>query len=537
MGRIGVQKVLSFVVTAALILLTAGCAMLNGSSSQGGGGNGSGGSTGGGGTTAGNTNGGGSGGGGSSGSSSGSSGGGTTSGGSSGGGSSSGGTTSGGTTGDGTGISAVNHIIFMAQENRSFDHYFGKMNDYRRSQGLGADVDGLPDDCSATNSDWTVPCSAMNKSPDANGNPTTPIYAFHLKTMCIENTSADWIVSHWAFNAEAPSSNTPLMDGFVIGAASAARSTGSNDTAGIRAMGFYTSADLPYHYWLATQFAMSDRWYAAAPTKTEPNRYYLMGATSGGHAYEVKNTTINAKTIFDELTAAKITWKIYVQSNSTAAAAFSGFMSRNSANVVPLSQFDTDISGGTLPQVAFIENPDADEHPGLGQNIQTGVQLTEHLIGEWMASQFYKDSVWILTFDEAGGLFDHVPPPTNVPNPDGIAPVDICTSSSDPRCPTAELTHGNPPFDPDGDFTRYGFRVPTVIISPFVNPHTVDHTVTDSTSWMKFVEKRFNLSPLTARDAAASDLTQFFNFQTPPIPTPPPNPPNDSSGACYDGLP
>ena len=533
MGRIRVQQVLSFVLTAALILLIAGCAMLNGSSSQGQGGSGSGGggSTG----SGGNTNSGGSGGSGSSGG--GTTGGGTTGGGSSGGGSSSGGTTSGGTTGNGAGITAVNHIIFMAQENRSFDHYFGKMNDYRRSQGLGADVDGLPDDCSATNSDWTVPCSAMNKSPDANGNPTTPIFAFHLQTMCIENTSADWIVSHWGFNAESPSSDTPLMDGFVIGAASAARSTGSNDTAGIRAMGFYTSADLPYHYWLATQFAMSDRWFAPAPAKTEPNRYYLMGATSGGHAYEVKNTTINSKTIFDELSAAKITWKIYIQSNSTAAGAFSGFMSRNSANVVPLSQFDTDISSGTLPQVAFIENPDADEHPGLGQNIQTGVQLTEHLINEWMASQFYKDSVWILTFDEGGGLFDHVPPPTNVVNPDGIAPVDICTSSSDPRCPTASLTHGEPPFDPDGDFTRYGFRVPTVIISPFVIPHTVDHTVTDSTSWMKFVEKRFNLSALTARDAAASDLTQFFNFQNPPIPTPPPNPPNDSSGSCHDGLP
>lgn len=425
----------------------------------------------------------------------------------------------------------------MAQENRSFDHYFGKLNDYRRSQGLGADVDGLPDDCSATNSDWTVKCSAMNMSPDANGNPTTPIFAFHLKTSCIENTSADWIVSHWDFNAEQTSSNTPLMDGFVISAASAARSTSENDTAGIRAMGFYTAADLPYHYFLATQFATSDRWFAPAPAKTEPNRYYLMGATSGGHAYEVKGTTINAKTIFDELTAANVTWKIYVQSNSTAAAAFSGFMSRNSANVVDLSVFDSDIANGTLPQVAFIENPNANEHPGLGDNIQTGVQLTEHLIGEWMASKYWKDGVFILTFDEGGGLYDHVAPPTNVPNPDGIAPVDICTSSSDSRCGTASLTHNAPPFDPDGDFTRFGFRVPTVVISPFTIPHLVSHRVTDTTAWMKFVETRFNLKPLTARDAFASDMTEFFNFQTPPIPTPPANPPLDGSGACHDGLP
>jgi phospholipase C len=262
-----------------------------------------------------------------------------------------------------------------------------------------------------------------------------------------------------------------------------------------------------------------------------------MGATSGGHAYEIKGGTINQKTIFDELTAANVTWKIYIQSNSTAAAAFSGFMSRNSANVVDLSVFDSDIANGTLPQVAFIENPNADEHPGLGNNIQTGVQLTEHLINEWMASQFWKDGVFILTFDEGGGMYDHVAPPTNVPSPDGIAPVDICTSSTDPRCPTAMLTHGNPPFDPDGDFTRYGFRVPLIVISPFTIPHLVDHTVTDSTAWMKFVETRFNLPPLNARDAAASNMTQFFNFQNPPTPTPPSNPPMDGSGSCHDGLP
>jgi phospholipase C len=517
MGRIGVQKVLCFVLTAVLIAMTAGCAMLNGSDSQGTGGSGSG--------NGGSNNGGGgsSGGGGS-----------TGGGGTSGGGGSTGG---GGTTGNTAGITNVNHIIFMAQENRSFDHYFGKLNDYRRSQGLGADVDGLPDDCSATNSDWTVKCSAMNMSPDANGNPTTPIFAFHLKTSCIENTSADWIVSHWAFNAESPSSNTPLMDGFVIGAASAARSTGSNDTAGIRAMGFYTAADLPFHYWLATQFATSDRWFSPAPTKTEPNRYFMVGATSAGHAYPVKGTTINAKTIFDELTAANISWKIYIQSNSTSATAFSGFASRNGANIVPLSQFDTDIANGTLPTVAYIDNPDADEHPGLGDNIQTGVQLTQHLVNEVMNSSIWKSSVFILTFDEAGGLFDHVAPPTNVPNPDGIQPVDICTSSSDPRCATASLTHTPPPFDPDGDFTRYGFRVPLMVISPFTKPHFVSHTVTDYLAWMKFVETRFNLKPLTLRDAFASDMTEFFDFQNSPLATPPANPPSDGSGDCHDGLP
>ena len=76
-------------------------------------------------------------------------------------------------------------------------------------------------------------------------------------------------------------SPAPAPDGFVIGGASAANANGENDTQGIRVMGFYTGADLPYHYWLATNFATSDSWFSPAPTRTQPNRYYMMGATSG----------------------------------------------------------------------------------------------------------------------------------------------------------------------------------------------------------------------------------------------------------------
>jgi phospholipase C len=447
-------------------------------------------------------------------------------------------------------ISAVNHIIFVAEENRSFDVYFGKLNEYRAKLGLGPDVDGLPDDCSSTNSDWTKPCSAMNKAPNSAGAPTTPIYAFHLKTMCIENTSADWIVSHWAFNAEDVSSDTPRMDGFVIGAASAtAGAAGTNptipDKQGIRAMGFYTAQDLEYHYWLASQFGVSDRWYAPAPARTDPNRYYLMGATSAGYAYPIAGSegSIQAPTIFDRLQAAGISWKIYAGSDMyTYAYSFAGFASRfgpngSSPHVFPMSQYFTDLSKGTLPAVSFIEKPDNDEHPGLGDNIQAGVRDSAQMINALMQSSAWKDSVFILTFDEAGGLYDHVPPPTNVPNPDGIKPIDICTSASDPHCPNAKFTHGTPPFDPSGDFTRYGFRVPNLVISPFSRPHYVSHVTTDSTSWLAFVEKRFNLSPLTARDASVSNLLDFFDFQNAPMKTPPSGAPGTPVGLCYDGLP
>jgi phospholipase C len=434
------------------------------------------------------------------------------------------------------GIQAVNHIIFLAQENRSFDSYFGKMNDYRRSAGLGADVDGLPDDCSSSNSDWTVPCSAMNKSPDANGVPTTPVYAFHLKGGCIEGLSPDWTSSHWDFNAEAPDTNTPAMDGFLVSAASAALTDGLNDKQGIRAMGFYTGADLPYHYWLATQFATSDRWFSPAPARTQPNRYYMVGATSGGHAYP-SDSAINAKTIFDLLDAAGVSWLIYSQDGTTSAAVFAGFMSRYPSHIVPLNQFASDAQAGTLPSVAYIEKPDADEKPNLGNNIQSGVAETRFLIEPVLYGPSWPDSVMIFTFDEGGGMYDHVAPPTNVPSPDGIQPVDICTGPNDPRCAIAAESHSSPPYDATGDFTRYGFRVPLAVISPFTRPNYVSHTVTDYTSWMKFVETRFGLPHLNARDADGIDMTEFFNFQNPPLATAPQNPPSDISQQCYDGLP
>jgi phospholipase C len=454
---------------------------------------------------------------------------------------------------------SVNHIIFLAEENRSFDHYFGKLNDYRSAApfNLPRSVNGLPDSCSGTNSDWTRACGAMNMSPNSSGVPTTPIYAFHLQTTCIDGLSPDWIASHWDFNLENPSSNnpgteglpSPGMDGFVLSAASAALANGENDVAGIRAMGFYTGADLPYHYWLATEFATSDAWFSPAPVRTQPNRYYMMGATSGGYAYPLMpgEPLIQAKTIWDSLQAAGVSWKIYTQlpQGYTYASAFSGFTTRygNTGNIVvdpTFSQFISDAQSGNLPSVVFLDKPDADEKPdGTDADIQTGVSETQQLINAVMYGPSWKDSILIFTFDEGGGLYDHVPSPTNVPSPDGIQPVDICTSATDSRCALASLTHSSPPYDPPGDFTRYGFRVPLVVISPFTKSGYVSHVTTDNTAWLKLVEERFNLQALNARDgwSNTSDMSDFFDYQNPPWATPPQSPPTDPAGSCYDSLP
>jgi phospholipase C len=203
-------------------------------------------------------------------------------------------------------------------------------------------------------------------------------------------------------------------------------------------------------------------------------------------------------------------------------------------NIVPTSQFITDSQNGTLPQVAMIEPPSnvgLDEHPADDDSvpccsIQAGASFVASLVNALMTGPSWKDSAFILTWDEYGGFYDHVPPQPAV-SPDGIKPSDllqgdVCTIVSGPTC----------------DFTYTGFRVPLIVISPFAKRHYVSHTVSDYTAIPKFIETRFGLSSLSARDAAQMDMTEFFDFSNPPWMTPPAPPTQDTSKPCYlDQLP
>lgn len=429
-------------------------------------------------------------------------------------------------------INSINHIIFMAQENRSFDADFGKLPEYWQANGYpqaSAQFDGLPPNAS---------------NPAYNGTaipgPAT-VKAFHLATECIENVSPSWDESHQDWNLQFPTASTAKMDGFVYNAASFAiheNARGANpaytDTAGIRAMGYYDGSDLNYYYFMASNFAISDRWFSPVLDRTQVNRMYLMAATSQGYAYPQGSNPpadanpLTAPTIFDALQKAGISWKIYATDpNITYLTMFAPYASGPlPANVVPASQFVTDAQAGTLPQVALIEGgyeSGLDEHPD--NNVQVGAQYVASLINGLMNSQSWLDSAFILTFDEGGGLYDHVPPQPAV-NPDGIAPVDlfptdICAGGGGANC----------------NFNYTGFRVPLIVVSPFTKPNYISHTVADYTAILTFIEKRFGIPPLTKRDAAQMDMTEFFDFQNMPLASPPVPPEQSTSGVCnYQNL-
>ena len=367
-------------------------------------------------------------------------------------------------------------IVVLMQENRSFDHYFGKLHAEGKPQSAGE------------------PKSASNPDP-AGG---AAIRAFHQKRYCeVADLDHSWNGTHREWNGGA-------MDGFT------AANQDPADPRGGRTMGYYDQHDLSFYYGLYRKFATADHFFCATLTQTFPNRFYLLAATSFGHIRNDLPPTASdfvppGGTIFERLDTAGVTWKIYA-SQIAFALEFAYVRNQRATQVVPVAQFETDAQAGTLPQVAWIdpiflssEVVENDEHPPA--NIQVGQQFVAKTVAAVFASPQWPRSALFLTYDEHGGFFDHMPPPPAC-KPDDIPPM---------------LQAGDTP----GEFDRYGIRVPMALVSPYARRHFVSHTVYDHTSILRFIETRFDLPALTARDANADPMLELFDFQHPRFSKPP----------------
>ena len=464
-------------------------------------------------------------------------------------------------------ISSIQHIVFMAQENRSMDSYLGTLRQYWAQNGYAdQSFDGLPQfnpTAGATPLQGATPtnpgCNADSPTPsDCSFDAANPVSSFHLQTMCIENPSPSWNESHvdWNYNDQV-GLNPATNNGFVWTAAHDGRALGYYDTDGLRAMGYYDGGDLNYLYFMASNFGTSDRFFNPAMSRTNINREYLLAATSGGYAYPngtdaADTPLLKSQTIFQALQAAGITWKIYVDTEGSSCTGppyeasclmtlsyLQNFtyaqtvISQFPNNIAPMSQYFTDLNNGTLPQVSEIEpasDAGEDEHPSdydnSPANMQSGEVHVAQIVNSLMTSSSWSSSALFMTYDEFGGTYDHVPPQAAV-SPDGIKPVDlqpgdICTTTTGPTC----------------DFVYTGYRVPLIVVSPYAKKNYVSHTVADYTAMLKFIETRFSLPSLTKRDAAQMDMTEFFDFANPPWTTPPVPPAQSTSGPCYlDHLP
>jgi phospholipase C len=370
----------------------------------------------------------------------------------------------------------VQHIIVMMQENRSYDHYFGKL---RKKSG--------------------PPRGTSNPDP-LGGDPIKP---FHTKRYCeVADLDHSWSGTHRERNGGA-------MDGFT------AENAVTEDPHGFRAMGFYTKRDIPYYYKLYKKFAMGDRFFCGVLSQTFPNRYYLLAGTSFGQIRnnipDLAGPNYTNRTIFNLMDEASppVSWKIYY-SDLPFGALFGYVRGKIATNTVHMNPDDSqnqlllDAASGNLPQVAYVDpafmgEAENDEHPPT--NVQKGQAFAAKILNALMHGPAWSSTVILLTYDEHGGYFDHVPPP--------------------PACLPDAIPPDLQPGDEPGAFDNYGIRVPFVAISPFSKRAYVSHNVFDHTSILRFIETRFDLPALTNRDANANPMLDLFDFANPPYMKPP----------------
>jgi phospholipase C len=372
--------------------------------------------------------------------------------------------------GGGTGsVTSINHVIFMLQENHTFDNYFGMLNPYRVSNGWSVGDDGVQYSVDGIDDKLT---SISNENDQE-----TSYSLFKFTSTCVDDMSSDWLASFGDVNRYDFLTTRPInMDGFVHNAqgyansCSAAGAGGScagsfTDTAGQRAMGYYDQGFLNYYYYMASQFAVSDRWFSPVASKSIANRIatFTGGTTQGlvkDPGGDDKLGQLDIPNIFQELDQAKVSWKIYytatqgfcLDEDDCSGSANAAYPATDFSNltysyqylyenpsgaactaptqpssvigdssnsfcidpnhIAPLSQYFTDLTNGTLPSFAFIEAGygNNDEHPGSGQSILLGQVQVANIVNSLMASPSWADSVFFLSYDEGGGPYDHVPP-------------------------------------------------------------------------------------------------------------------------------
>jgi hypothetical protein len=296
-----------------------------------------------------------------------------------------------------------------------------------------------------------------------------------------------------------------------------------NETAPVKMNGFYANAvpigksfvmsafntsNLPVLSTLATEFALFDSWYVSIPTCTNPNREMAMSGTSNGYVTNtIPDVGFPQMTHFKFLEQYNISWKIHYEDDQWMAPCFADLREPSRvARTQELSYFFQDIAQGTLsnytwlqPRMATSKNgPSNWQHPDA--SVEAGEQLLSDVYSALRSSQYWEESALIITFDEHGGFGDHKHTPTEgIPSPDGII------------------------ADNGFDFSRLGVRVPTVVVSPWIERNSVIHEPTGSqlttptshfegTSTLATANRIFGIDAnLTNRDSWTARFDNIFN--------------------------
>jgi len=442
----------------------------------------------------------------------------------------------------GSSLKDVKHVVMLMQENRSFDHYFGTMSGVRgfadrtryRSYSRGPATDPSTVFSQTTvhdgksllrigGEDVLRPFELVTDPPGANG-------------QTLNDITHDWGPQHLAWNDGA-------MDQFVVqhllndGTAQLEYSSGpggilepASSTApiGIETMGYYRPGDsLEFYRAVASAFTVCDRYHCSVLGPTDPNRLMWMSGSLGAHSKDVGGPvlttyvsdreemlgTLEWPTVPELLTEHGVSWKVYQDPTSNALfnvlGYFKSFAEPSSSaeaqnaqlGLTPVypAEFAADVVAGTLPQVSWIMPPAANcEHPA------TPPEYGEYLVAQILQTLLLNPEVWastvfLVVYDENGGFFDHVAPPTPGPTvtslsrlpaaarPGGALDGEYVTGTK----PTNAA--GGPPSDWAGVLgpVGLGFRVPALVISPFSAGGWVCRDVLDHVSTHKLIESVF----------------------------------------------
>jgi phospholipase C len=373
----------------------------------------------------------------------------------------------------------ITNYVFLMLENRSYDHVMGA-----RSMLEGKPGDGLV---------------ATMTNPDLNGAPVglyTPQNS--IESICVVDDPAHgWDTSRAQFNGG-------LNDGFVT-------VHQKKFPTKVSPMQYLTRVEQPVTWALADAYTSCDRWFCSVMGSTIPNRFYWHAATSCGfksNAVLDDPTPIALETIYHRLTAKNVEWGYYYSSLPLVPAMNERLLPEYKlpTDLIARSvrtfgdteefggRFFQDAAAGTLPPVSYIDpyfylnddHPPA--HPMLAQQLLAAVYTALANSPQW------KNCLLVVTYDEHGGFFDHVPPPKTVddtlahyaPEDDGVTP---------------------------NDFEQCGFRVPAMLIGPYVKKGYISSVQYDHTSALKHLGNIYGLEPLNARMAAANDLMDCIDME------------------------
>jgi len=429
---------------------------------------------------------------------------------------------------------ALDHVVVLMFENRSFDNLLGQLY----QPGEVASFDGVlgkelanpvpewardrPDRLEVSYSEAATMNTPTPDPGEEYQHVNTQLYGL-IEPAANRGRLADQMVA--PYNAPADPRRPPTMDGFVadyISAVMAETGTVPGHDEYAQIMTGYGPARMPVLSALARGFTTFDRWFCEVPSQTFANRSFFHAATSSGYvvnlspadAFPLHNT---AETIFERLESKDLSWRVY--SDPPSHVSLTGIihaprlLERFGTNFFSTDQFLIDAASGDLPAYSFIE-PNLiyghnDMHPAFDALFPTmHLDPPSSLIGgEALLAKIYDavrssasprgSNAWntllLITFDEHGGTYDHVPPPL-VPSP----------------------VPGAPPGQLGCTFTRSGLRVPAIAISAWAPERTVVSDEYRHTSLISTLRSRWSLGrPLTARDAMARDIAPVLRRAAP----------------------